>query len=72
MSLFFENITIIPYEEYFQEFTKSQKLITDQKDVPYIACCIFSRADGIWTHDSGFLEQDRVKIFTNADLLKML
>jgi len=72
LSLFFENIRIIPSEEYFQEFTKAQKLIRDQKDVPYVACCIFSKSDGIWTHDSGFLEQNTIKIFTNVDLIKML
>ena len=27
------------------------------------------QAEGLWSHDSHFLEQEKIKVFTNIDLL---
>ena len=72
LSLFFESVTIISEEEYKNEFNKVKNLISDPKDIPYFACCISSKADGIWSHDSDFIEQNEIRIFTNSNLLRML
>ena len=71
LSLIFERITIIPESEYkkFSDLIKDE--ITDQKDIPYIAACLASGAHGVWTHDTDLLEQSKVKIFTNIDMLKL-
>src|SRR3989338_7846149 len=45
--------------------------ISDSKDSPYLACCLATKADGIWSHDPHFLEQDKLRIFTNKNLLYM-
>ncbi len=37
-----------------------------------VDCCIYSNAEGIWTHDHDFMNQNKIKIFTNVDLLNMI
>jgi len=70
LSLFLERITIIPQEDY-SEYTKIIE-ISDIKDIPYVACCLATKAHGIWTHDPDFQQQTEVKVFTNMDLLRWL
>ena len=71
LALIFEHITIIPETEYkeFLELIKDE--IKDTKDLQYYAACLASNAHGIWTHDPDFLEQHKIKIFTNIDMLKL-
>lgn len=45
--------------------------ISDPNDIPHLAACLASKADGIWAHDPHFLEQQKVKVFTNIDMLKL-
>lgn len=71
LALIFEHITIIPETEY-DKFVKSIKdEITDAEDISYIAVCLASDAHGIWTHDSHFDKQDKVKVFTNISMLEL-
>jgi len=68
LTLIFENIIIVPKEEYMQHVEDS---FVDDKDKPYLAVCLQCHAHGIWTHDLYFLEQDKVNVFTNIDLFRM-
>lgn len=43
----------------------------DPDDAPFIAAALSSGAD-IWSDDKHFLRQDRVKIWTTVDLMKIL
>ncbi|MDP4039133.1 MAG: PIN domain-containing protein [Candidatus Pacearchaeota archaeon] len=71
LSLIFENIEIISEEEYKEFLEKLKDEIKDEKDVPYIAVSVVSKADGIWTHDPHFKEQEKIKIFSNIDMLRI-
>ncbi|MBI4148977.1 hypothetical protein HY491_00880 [Candidatus Woesearchaeota archaeon] len=71
LSLLFERITLIPREEYVAHLKKLENEISDAKDIPYLACCLAAKAEGIWSHDPHFLEQDKARVFTNKDLLDM-
>lgn len=71
LALIFEHITTIPEAEYYESMKSLNEEISDPKDVPYIAACLASRAEGIWTHDPHLKEQQKVKVFTNIDLLRM-
>ncbi len=71
LALIFEHITILPKAEYSEFIEGLQEEITDTKDVPYIAACLTSKTEGIWTHDPHFKEQQKVKVFTNIDMLRM-
>lgn len=70
LTLFLENIIIIPQEEYFTLLDEVKKDISDVKDTPYLAVCFLIKAEGIWTHDPHFTEQKNFRIFTNIDMLK--
>ncbi|MBI2576406.1 hypothetical protein HYV84_04265 [Candidatus Woesearchaeota archaeon] len=66
------NILVIPIEHYSSLIPDLEKEVGDSQDIPYLACCVATGADGIWTHDKDFLQQERVRIFTNKDLLDCL
>ena len=49
-----------------------KNLISDLDDVPHLAACLAEEAEGIWAHDPHFKEQNKVRVFTNIDMLKMV
>lgn len=72
LSLIFERISIISGEEYGPFFEESKELISDSDDVPFIAAPLAIKADGIWSDDSHFLEQNKIKIFKTEDMMRCL
>ena len=72
LKLIFENIKIIPEAEYAKFAEELSKEIMDVKDIPYLALATFTNAEGIWTHDLHFKQQDKVKVFSNMDLFKSI
>ncbi len=69
IGLIFENITIIPKEEYENYAEQAKILIKDVKDVPFMALCLAYKTDGIWSDDAHFSEQNKIKIFKTPDML---
>ena len=69
--LLFERITVIPQSNYETFVDGCRRDISDPDDIPHLAACLASKAEGIWAHDPHFLEQKKVKVFTNIDMLKM-
>jgi predicted nucleic acid-binding protein len=69
LSLLLERVTLIQQNSYEKQSKELKATLPDPKDIPYLACCIATKADGIWSHDPHFLEQNKVKVFTNKDLL---
>ena len=71
LAIIFEHITIIPESEYKDFIDKLKDGIKDPKDLPYLAACIATKAYGIWSHDPHFKEQEKIKVLTNIDMLKL-
>ncbi len=71
LSLIFEYIIIVPEKDYTEFIENLKNEIKDPKDLSYFAVCLAAKADGIWTHDPHFKEQNNVKVFTNIDMLKI-
>jgi predicted nucleic acid-binding protein len=67
----FEYIEILPREEYQKCIEECKNDISDVDDILHLAACLASKAEGIWAHDPHFKEQQKVKVFTNIDLLRM-
>ena len=65
----FEKIEIVPVYFYEKRLKESKTLIDDIKDVPFLACAIALKAD-IWSDDSDFKKQRKVKVFTTQEFLK--
>ena len=72
LSLLFERITLMPGEEYSKYVKELNVDISDTKDIPYFACSLAAKSKGIWSHDPHFQKQNKVKIFTNIDLLRLV
>ena len=72
ISIIFENIEIVPEENYKKHIESFKSKISDEKDIPYLAVALNNYAAGIWTHDPHFLEQNMIKVFTNKDLLEII
>ncbi len=70
LNIIFENVKIIPEEDYKYFNERLIKEISDQKDMLYMAVCLACNAEGIWTHDPHLLNQKRVPTFTNINLLR--
>ncbi len=68
MGFLLERIEIVPNKEYKKEILKASKIISDKKDVPFLALAISAKADGIWSDDKHFQEQHEVKIYSTKDL----
>jgi len=71
LALILEHITIIPQSEYQEFIDECKNDISDPDDIPHLAACLASNAQGIWAHDPHFLEQHKVKVFTNTDMLRL-
>lgn len=69
LALIFEHIEVIPESDYNNCIDECQDVI-DEDDIPILAVAIACKVDGIWTHDPHFKKQERIKVFTNIDLLK--
>ena len=68
LNLLFEKITIIPKEEYEKFFDAVKTLIDDINDVPFIALCLASKADGIWSDDTHFKTRKEITIYRTREL----
>lgn len=71
-SLIFENIQIIPEQNYSLQIDKAKNLISDIDDVPFIAVALFIGADGIWSDDSDFRTNSEIKVFRTNDMMDMV
>ena len=68
LNLLFEKITITPKEEYEEFFDEAKTLIDDKNDIPFIALCLASKADGIWSDDTHFKTRKEITIYRTREL----
>lgn len=73
MALIFQKISIIT-ADYYEAHKEDAKEIMkeDVKDVPYVACYLALKCDGIWTNDPDFEGKEELRIFSTAKLLKLM
>jgi predicted nucleic acid-binding protein len=70
--LLFEKIEVVPKQEYEQFINKSKHLTDDIDDVPFFACAIAIKTEGIWSDDKHFEKQNQIKVWKTKDLTKFL
>ena len=70
----FSRIEIIPFEEILPCMDEAKEIMDsiDPDDTIFIAVALCTENDGIWTNDNHFLQQNRIKIWTTEDLVKIL
>lgn len=73
LALVFERISIIPSSEYSAcNEAAAAIMINDPKDMPYVACFLALKCDGIWTNDPDYNGKEGVKVINTGDLLALL
>ncbi len=70
--LLFEKIEIVPKQEYERFINTSKHLTDDIDDVPFFACAIAIKPEGIWSDDKHFEKQNQIKNYKTKDLVKFL
>ena len=71
LKIIFKYIAIINPESYKKHLDYGKGLISDIKDVPFIASAL-SLGLGIWSDDKGFKEQGIVKTFSTREIINFL
>ena len=73
MALIFQKITITPSNEYETSKETAKKLMTrDIKDVPYVACYLALKCDGVWTNDSDYEDKKGIRTVSTTELSLLL
>jgi len=72
-SLLLSEIISVKSSKYFSSLSESDKISphSSKKDSPYFALALFSNCP-IWSDEKAFLKQDKIRIFSTKDLLKLL
>jgi putative PIN family toxin of toxin-antitoxin system len=73
MDMLFSRITVYPKEEYADCYMQAKEIMKniDPDDAPFMALAMKTKADGIWSEDKGFQQQNHVKIYTTKELLEL-
>jgi len=72
LAIALKQITIVARAKYISYTKELNSVLEDKRDLPYLAVCLAVQSEGIWTHDTDFLKQKKVKVFTNKDMLKFV
>lgn len=66
-----EIIAIVPQEEYEVYLEKAERFSPDPKDVAYLALALKLKC-GIWSNDKKLKEQEKVRIYSTSEIMKMM
>jgi predicted nucleic acid-binding protein len=64
-------IELVPVQEFKQYFSLAETLLEDKDDATYLAVCLAKKMP-LWSNDNGFTKQNKVKVFTTQNLIKLL
>lgn len=64
-------VTFYPYQKYYPWMMDAQSLTDDADDFPYVALAL-SLGLPIWSNDSLFQKQDKIRVFTTTALMNLL
>lgn len=71
MGTLFEKIETMQKETYTQFLNEAEQMIKDKDDVPFIALALALNAEGIWSDDTDFQEQHKIKVYTTKDMIEL-
>ncbi|MDO8740023.1 MAG: PIN domain-containing protein [Candidatus Woesearchaeota archaeon] len=64
-------IAIVPNEEYSGFMDEAEKISPDKKDIMYLALALKLNC-GIWSNDKKLKCQDKVRVYSTEDLIKIV
>ncbi|HLC53390.1 MAG TPA: PIN domain-containing protein [Candidatus Nanoarchaeia archaeon] len=72
LSLLLKKISVIPKPLYESFLSVAKKIISDPKDISFIAVGLALNTDGIWTDDNHFKKQKKLRIYTTSELFCLI
>ena len=74
LSLLFSKIFVVSDIVIQTKMEEAKKIMDkiDPDDTPFIALALAVENDGIWSEDKHFDQQDKIKVWKTADLVKLL
>ena len=74
VSVLLASVQVVPTERILKRCKESERVIgkIDRDDVPFVALALSFPNDGIWSEDTHFLRQKKVKVWRTRDLLKLV
>lgn len=74
MNHLLKNVKIVPKLELKKFIKKAENIMRyiDIKDSSFIAAALSIDADGIWSYDSHFKKQNKIKVFDIRELIEMI
>lgn len=70
MDIFERRIEFIPIDEFRDYIPEAETLLEDKDDAAYLAVCL-AKNMSLWSNDTGFQKQDKVKVFTTQELIRI-
>ena len=66
-------ISLIEDEEFLVKLDEAKEIMgtIDIEDIPFIAAALTINADGIWSFNKHFLQQDKIKVITTEELINI-
>ncbi len=71
MHMLKDAITVVPKEEYSRFVEEAENISPDKEDVLYFALALKFRC-GIWSNDKRLKNQDKIKIYSTSDVMKLI
>ena len=74
LSLIMKYVVVVPYSKYSKSMKEALGIMAkiDEKDAPFVALALASRADGIWSEDKDFKRQSRVEVLNTSEVLNLM
>ena len=69
-----EKVTLVPFKEFQEKYKDAVKIMSniDINDSAFIALGLALKADGIWTEDKDFYEQNILKVYSTNELFSLI
>ncbi len=69
-----ENINVVSMSKIIDYIDEAEEIIgdIDPNDIPFIALALAIQNEGIWTEDKDFRKQSKIKIWSTAELIKVI
>ncbi len=64
-------ISIIGEQEFSSKMENAREICPDEGDIPYFALCLAKNIP-LWSNDRNLKSQGRVKVYSTAELLKLV
>jgi predicted nucleic acid-binding protein len=74
LSTLLKKIKLVPFEEFKHKYMDAVKIMIniDINDSAFLALGLAMKADGIWTRDKGYYEQNELKVYSTKELLNFI